>query len=234
MTWEVIKSGIRGETIKFSSFRKKQRINRLKTLENELQELQDKYDKNNDQYLVKDIEHLENEIRDLTSYEYKDAAVRARVQWLREGEKTSKLFMNLEKVKNKSKVIIMLNEDDRLINGQNDILNAQQSFYENLYTKCHPVSDEIHDYDDFCPGEKKLNAMSDECSDLLEKEIMLDEIKSTIKSMKNNKPPGVNGLPVEFYKIFWNDIHDILLDSYNHSNGVGYLSISQQHGVISL
>ena len=36
MIWEVIKSDIRGETIKFSSFRKKQLVNRLKTLENEL------------------------------------------------------------------------------------------------------------------------------------------------------------------------------------------------------
>ena len=68
---------------------KKQRVNRLKTLENVLQELQDKYDINNDQNLVKDIEHLENEIRDLISYEYKDAVVRAMVQWLSEGEKTS-------------------------------------------------------------------------------------------------------------------------------------------------
>ena len=69
--------------------------------------------------------NMGNEIRYLISYEYKGSAVRARVQWLSVGEKTSKLFMNLEKVKNKSKVIIMLNEDDRLITGQNDILNAQ-------------------------------------------------------------------------------------------------------------
>ena len=47
--------------------------------------------------------------------------------------------MNLEKVKYKSKVITMLNEDDTLITDPNDILNAQKSFYENLYTTCHPV-----------------------------------------------------------------------------------------------
>ena len=41
--------------------------------------------------------------------------------------------MNLETVKYKSKVITMFNEDDRLISDQNDILNAQKSFYENLY-----------------------------------------------------------------------------------------------------
>ena len=142
--------------------------------------------------------------------------------------------MNLEKVKYKSKVITMLNEDDRLITGQNDILNAQKSSYENLYTTCHPVSDETRDYDDFFPDDLKSNAMLDECRDLLERDIILDEIKSTIKSMKNNKSPGVDGLPVEFYKIFWNDIHDILLDSYKHSIGPVYLLISQRRGTISL
>ena len=58
----------------------------LKTLENELQELQNKYDINNDQNLPIDIEHLENEMRDLISYEYKGTAVRAKVQWLSDGE----------------------------------------------------------------------------------------------------------------------------------------------------
>ena len=56
---------------------------------------------------------------------------------------------------------------------------------------------------------------------------MLYEITSTIKSMKNNKSPSVDWLQVEFYILFWNVIHEILLDSYNHSIGVGYLSISQ-------
>ena len=117
------------------------------------------------------------------------------------------------------------------INHAHILLSSLQLNTDNWVTA---TLDETRDYDDFFPGDKKSNAMSDECRDLLEKEIMLDEIKSTIKSMKNNKTPGVDGLPVEFYKIFWNDIHDILLDSYNHSISLGYLSISQRRGVISL
>ena len=37
MIWELIKSDIRGESIKYSSFKKRQRVDKLKQLETELQ-----------------------------------------------------------------------------------------------------------------------------------------------------------------------------------------------------
>ena len=50
--------------------------------------------------------------------------------------------------------------------------------------------------------------------------------------MKNKKTPSVDGIPIEFYKIFWHDIKDILYDSYCYSIESGSLSISQKQGVI--
>ena len=40
------------------------------------------------------------------------------------------------------------------------------------------------------------------------------EIQNCIKTFKNNKSPGTDGLPIEFYKIFWNKIKEPLLNSY--------------------
>ena len=33
------------------------------------------------------------------------------------------------------------------------------------------------------------------------------------KDMSLNKMPGSDGLPVEFYKVFWNDVADHLLNA---------------------
>ena len=52
--------------------------------------------------------------------------------------------------------------------------------------------------------------------------------------MKNNKTPVVDGIPVEFYKIFWHDIKDILYDRYCYSMESDSLSISQKQGIITL
>ena len=51
--------------------------------------------------------------------------------------------------------------------------------------------------------------------------------------MKNNKTPGTDGLPCEFYKMFWNDIKMYLLRSYNEAFQTLKLSRSQTEGIIT-
>ena len=52
--------------------------------------------------------------------------------------------------------------------------------------------------------------------------------------MEGNKPPGSDGIPVEFYKTFWPHIHSILIDSLNYAYGVGELSATPKRGILSL
>ena len=50
-----------------------------------------------------------------------------------------------------------------------------------------------------------------------------------LKSMKPGKTPGSDGLPIEFYKVFWNGIWDCLLNAINFAYAEG---ISQRRGII--
>ena len=59
-------------------------------------------------------------------------------------------------------------------------------------------------------------------------------MKNTVKQLKSNKSLGIDRLPTEFYKIFWNDIKHILFEFFNFSIYSGKLSISQRQGVILL
>ena len=52
--------------------------------------------------------------------------------------------------------------------------------------------------------------------------------------MENNKSPGEDGYPAEFYKVFWIDIKDMLLDSYRYAKENGLLSNTQRRGTIPL
>ena len=52
--------------------------------------------------------------------------------------------------------------------------------------------------------------------------------------MSLNKTPGSDGLPVEFYKVFWSDISDHLLNALNYAYYKGQLSVKQKRGVIKL
>ena len=52
--------------------------------------------------------------------------------------------------------------------------------------------------------------------------------------MKSGKTPGLDGLPVEFYNVFWNEISDCLFNTINYSYTEGKFSISQRRGIIKL
>ena len=49
-----------------------------------------------------------------------------------------------------------------------------------------------------------------------------------------NKIPGSDGLPAEFYIVFWNDISDLFLNSINYAYRCGQLSVTQRRGIIKL
>ena len=42
-------------------------------------------------------------------------------------------------------------------------------------------------------------------------ELTLEEIHKAVKSLALNKTPGIDGLPVEFYIVLWEDIKDLLI-----------------------
>jgi len=54
--------------------------------------------------------------------------------------------------------------------------------------------------------------------------------------MESNKTSGTDGIPIELYKVLWNDIDikPLFLASINASHAKGLLSISQRRGLLTL
>ena len=52
--------------------------------------------------------------------------------------------------------------------------------------------------------------------------------------MEPEKTPGSDGIPAEFYKIFWNDISDHFVTSINHAYQEEQFSVTQRRGIIKL
>ena len=52
--------------------------------------------------------------------------------------------------------------------------------------------------------------------------------------MEYDKTLGSDGLPAEFYKVFWNDFADFFLKSINQAYHAGQLSVTQRRGIIKL
>ena len=78
-----------------------------------------------------------------------------------------------------------------------------------------------------------IKQLTDQQKQLCEGNITSEEIKSVIKNMKTDKTPGIDGIPVEFYRFCWVDIGNLLVRSLRAAFITKELSISQKRRVIT-
>ena len=76
--------------------------------------------------------------------------------------------------------------------------------------------------------------LSEEKKNSCEGEITEEEILKALKSMKNNKSPGNDGMSKEFYQTFWNDLKNVFLPAIKKAYHTKKLSYSQYQAVIRL
>ena len=61
----------------------------------------------------------------------------------------------------------------------------------------------------------------------------MEELGQALKQMQNNKCPGIDGFPAEFFKVFWSELQAIMLRSLNYAYKKGEFSPSLRTCIIS-
>ena len=75
--------------------------------------------------------------------------------------------------------------------------------------------------------------LSENDANSLEVYLTINEISKALKAMKNQKCPGIDGFPAEFFKVFWGKLKFFVLRSLNSGYYTGQLSISLRQCIIS-
>ena len=151
--------------------------------------------------------------------------IRSRVNWLKDGENASKFFCNLEKYNYTEKTIKRLKDHEgNNIYNQKSILTEITKFYEKLFAEQKNENEKL----DLKTLMKNYNLprLNKTNSENLEGKLTLIEISKALKHMKNEKSPGIDGFPAEFYKSFRKKLKYIVLHALNESYENEYF---QQH-----
>ena len=224
---EVLLMEIRGKTISYSSYLKKQSSKLEKQLIKEIEILE-----NNNNIDFETIQTKRKELESMRQKKMEGVYIRSRAKWIDEGERISNYFCNLENRNFISKSITQIEkEDGSIITEKNEIINETKHFYQNLYSsKEDGVCDT--DLNDLLLDED-LNKLNKEQADDLEGLLTYEELSNALKRSKNNKSPGSDGFSAEFLKMFWNDIGYFILRSVNYAFINGELSITQKLGIIT-
>ena len=236
--WEMIKLKIREQSLKYSTV-KKAKISRYEEeLEKEINSLQrlaesSNIDENEKKGILGALDSKKLELEKLIEYRTKGTILRAKCRWHNEGEKNTKYFLNLEKRHYKQGTVSQLKlDDEQFVSTDKEILNECETFYKRLYSSSKGSQKELTNSIFFgMQTEKKLNLTEQKaCKGLLSKE----ECLKALKDMECNKTPGSDGLPAEFYEVFWSDISNLFLNSINYAYRSGLLSVTKRRGIIKL
>ncbi len=154
--------------------------------------------------------------------------IRSKVKHLQSDDTPCRFFLRKEIKKGRKKMLKSLNHNGVVISKSEDIIDNCRQFYVDLFT----AEDIDHvAKDDFLADVPVLSEKDKKsCEGLL----TYSECFDAIKCMKNNKCPGSDGLPKEFYVKFFPLFGNAFVRLINNLFHEGVLTESQRYGIISL
>ena len=108
--------------------------------------------------------------------------------------------------------------------------HVADTFYNELYTSEKPTVDDINTFLD----RVNLPVLTQEKQNICEGIISMQGCEEALKTIKSNKSPGDDGLPIDFYRTLVSDIGSLLVDVYNESFENQILPLSMRKSVITL
>lgn len=231
--WEWIKHRIKEESRAFSGKIKAEQRRLEKDLTARINELQIRIDKGNTDCQI-EYEDLKRELRELELHRANIIMLRSKANWALHGERTSKYFLNLEKIRAKNRAISQLvTEAGDIVEDPKDILEEQRIFFKNLYCKQDEGAD-LQSLEQLNLAEDLIPKINDMDKRRLEQPFSIEEFKRALQELNKGRCPGSDGLTPEFYIKFWDVLSPQLCESLLFSLQEGKMSMEQRRGVISL
>ncbi len=194
----------------------------------ELKEIQECKDTSGE-YIIS-IQEKKKSLNNLLDLAAQGALVRSRFQNIELMDAPSKFFFNLEKKNGQKRFIHNLrSETGVLLSDPFEIRNRAVDFYRKLYE-----SELFLDESDVSVFYENLPQVPHELNSVLSKAVTLEELQKALQNMEGNKVPGIDGLPIEFYKTFWTEVSLDLLQVLNESLVNGQLPLSCRRAVFTL
>ena len=192
-TWESIKARIKKAAIQYAKMQASEEAVIISELMEKVIESESCFplnEKENDLYLKTKFELEEKMLKRIQGVMF-----RSKVKWYEEGEKNTKYFFALEKARYNAKTCFKLLDEGIEIIDSIKILEKQKQFYQELYREDKHVNFNLeNNFGIQVPSGIKS---------IQEKELAMEDISRALKSMKNGKTPGHDGITADFYKVFW-------------------------------
>ena len=183
------------------------------------------------------VKSIKTRIDQLKSEILEGVQVRSKVQEIKYGEVPSSFLVGKQSSEGKKKIINKLTTEQCFDNinvgldldHTNDINKYVHSYYKNIYMSQENDISVQNEFINFLEP-----TVSEVDNEMLTKPLDLDDIYKALNSTENHKSPGIDGLPYEFFKTFWDILKDDLLEILTYALTNLSVTESQSLGIITL
>ncbi len=222
--WEETKSRIKDIAIFCGKKIKCKEKHEQNILEKKLKSLQLNEPENH-----QEINVTQQQLDEINKQKANGSRIRAKVRWSEDGERGTKFFHGLEKSRAANKKWTKIKDKNGNMKYEiNDILKRQKEFYEDLYTS-EGVNDKA--MDELLASLDRM--LTEEEKKMCERDVTTNELKTIVMGLKSGSTPGMDGIPYEFYKEFWDEISEQVTQMINEVLTTECTS-SQYMGIIIL
>ena len=224
--WEAIKKDIMEKTKIFSKTKINVRRECIADLSASVTQLENNFHMLNDEEMH-ELNQSKAELDELLNENIRGIIFRSQCKWYEYGECNSRYFFSLEKAKYNAKTCHVLTaEDGNLVKDPSDILKMQQKYYQTLYQKDENVV--------FSLKSTPPCAVPEHMKSAQETDITMDEVSAAVRQLANNKAPGPDGIPVDFYKVFWAKLSSLIQELIAEVYSTEMLHTTGSRGVLNL
>lgn len=135
----------------------------------------------------------------------------------------------MHKQQSHASISALLDGNNVLLNTKDEIIQRVQSYYRGLYSPSITCAATRDTFLNFCSV-----ILSPAQAKSLDKPFTAEEIQCAIMQISLNKAPGLDGLPIEFYRGYSRSLGDELVEMFNNVWLGGTLPESMQSAVITL
>ena len=227
--WDFIKKQIKVNSIKYNVAKINKSKQHHKKLSKSLKNISSKND--GATHTIAQIKNLEDQIREIEAEKVNKFKDYLKTQYVEEGEKCTKFFLNLANKKKMDttmhELLIENNGPTRLSSDQDEMLHETKTFYTHLYsletTIPQAQKSMLGKIDRTLTREQAL-----ECEGLFSEQ----ELKTSINDLHSDKSPGPDGLSLEIFRICFEELKVAFLDMIIEVRYQETLSDSQKQASI--
>lgn len=235
--WDMLKFAIQFRIKDYSKQQAFQRSRAICLLEKEAAQVNDELAAQpSDSSLHLRRARLDHILADYYADIHEAARMKAGMKYKTQGERPTKYFTSLVRQRAEKSQMTSLkvsrNGVDMVIDSVEDILEEASNFYAELYSRRVPPSEQASAAS-FLTGCVHTK-LSDTDRAFCENPLTDEELFDALKKLPKGKVPRIDGLPVEIFKAFWDDLKDSFLALMQSSFSLQTLPETMRTSIITL